>query len=128
MHRCARQTIATIETPRGLNNDSGVSNGATAGGSTGAPTFHTATRTRFRWERQRWTPCSEQRPIRLYAGCSVDEFKRDLQEVEYTNEAGCWGKAGIQKEKINFTLQYGRTQRNGSSYLTNPTALRRRIR
>ena len=58
--------------------------------------------------------------IRLYAGCSVDEFKRDLQEVEYTNEAGCWGKAGIQKEKVNFTLQYGRTQRNGSSYLTNP--------
>jgi hypothetical protein len=40
--------------------------------------------------------------------------------VEYTNEAGCWGKAGIQKDKVNFTLEYGRTQRTGSNYLTNP--------
>ena len=26
------------------------------------------------------------RAIRLYTGCTLDEFKRDLQEVEYTNE------------------------------------------
>jgi MtrB/PioB family decaheme-associated outer membrane protein len=58
--------------------------------------------------------------IRLYAGCSIDETKRDLQEVEYTNESNCWGKAGVQaKDLANFTFKWTHSLRVGSDYLPN---------
>ena len=68
--------------------------------------------------------------IRLYAGCSIDEFKRDLQEVEYTNEGSCWGKAGIQaKDNRQLHASSGRT-RSAWARATRriPMALRHRIR
>jgi len=59
--------------------------------------------------------------IRLYAGCTIDEFERDLQEVEYTNEGGCWGKAGFQaKDGASFTIKWAHSLREGSDYLPPP--------
>ena len=55
--------------------------------------------------------------FRLYAGCSYDEYKRDFQEVERTNEGTCWGKANLRATdlaSISFTYTY--SQRTGSTY------------
>jgi MtrB/PioB family decaheme-associated outer membrane protein len=59
--------------------------------------------------------------IRLQAGCTIDEVRRDLQEVGHTNEGGCWGKAAIQaKDVANFALKWTHLERTGSGYAANP--------
>ena len=59
--------------------------------------------------------------IRIYAGCSYDEYDRDLQEVKHTNENACWGKAGIQaKDMANFSIKWTHSERTGSDYVPNP--------
>jgi len=58
--------------------------------------------------------------LRLYAGCSYDEYTRDLQEVERTNEGTCWGKANLSKELASVSLMWTYSQRTGSAYQPNP--------
>jgi len=55
--------------------------------------------------------------FRLYAGCSYDEYQRDFQEVERTNEGACWGKANLSAGNIaTFSAKWTYSQRTGSSY------------
>jgi MtrB/PioB family decaheme-associated outer membrane protein len=62
-----------------------------------------------------WTP-----DITLYAGCSFDEYKRDLQEVARTREGSCWGKAGLQTNDVaTISLTWTHSQRTGSDYVPN---------
>jgi len=59
--------------------------------------------------------------LRLYAGCSYDEYQRDLQAVERTNEGACWGKANLSaKDLASFSFTYTYSQRTGSAYQPDP--------
>lgn len=59
--------------------------------------------------------------LRIHAGCTFDEYKRDLQEVDHTNESSCWGKASANvKDLAGITLQWTHAQRTGSAYVPNP--------
>jgi MtrB/PioB family decaheme-associated outer membrane protein len=59
--------------------------------------------------------------IRMYAGCTYDEYERDLQEVARTNEGSCWGKASLNAQDFgDISLQWTHAQRTGSDYVPNP--------
>ena len=59
--------------------------------------------------------------FRLYAGCNYDEYQRDLQERERTNEGACWGKANLTANDLaTFSLMLTYSQRKGSTYHPNP--------
>ena len=59
--------------------------------------------------------------LRLYAGCNYDEYQRDLQEVERTNEGACWGKANLRaRDLASVSLMYQYSRRSGSAYQPNP--------
>ena len=59
--------------------------------------------------------------LRIYAGCNYDEYRRDLQEVESTNEGACWGKANLSASDVaNLSFMWTYSQRTGSAYQPNP--------
>ena len=59
--------------------------------------------------------------IRMYAGCTFDEYQRDLQEVDHTNETSCWGKASFNASDFaDIALKWTHAQRTGSNYVPNP--------
>jgi MtrB/PioB family decaheme-associated outer membrane protein len=59
--------------------------------------------------------------LRIHAGCNYDEYHRDLQEVESTNEGACWGKANLDAGDLaNLSFMWTYSQRTGSAYLPNP--------
>jgi MtrB/PioB family decaheme-associated outer membrane protein len=59
--------------------------------------------------------------LRIYAGCNYDEYRRDLQEVESTNEGACWGKANLSAGDVaNLSFMWTYSQRTGSAYQPSP--------
>ena len=59
--------------------------------------------------------------LRFDAGCAFDEYKRDLQEVDKTDEGSCWGKATIHaKEQADIMLMYTHAERTVSDYVPDP--------
>jgi MtrB/PioB family decaheme-associated outer membrane protein len=61
------------------------------------------------------------RDLRIDAGCDYDEYKRDLQEVDRTQEHICWGKAtGRAFDRAEFMLKGSHAERTISNYTANP--------
>jgi len=59
--------------------------------------------------------------VRILAGCDYAEYRRDLQEVERTNEGTCWGKANLSTRDVaTFSFMWSYSQRTGSAYQPNP--------
>jgi len=59
--------------------------------------------------------------LHLYGGCSLDEIRRDLQEVGRTQEGSCWGKGVLDlRGNADVSLRYTHAERTVSDYLPNP--------
>jgi MtrB/PioB family decaheme-associated outer membrane protein len=59
--------------------------------------------------------------LRMYAGCALEQIRRDLQEVARTREGSCWGKASLAAKDIaEISLKWTHAERTGSGYQPNP--------